>query len=243
MTDPKKTKLKKWLKRPPAKSLLGDLSHAVSLERFGPKLSDRVCWRAAISEPKIALTFDDGPHAFLTHRILNVLQALDVPATFFLVGKNVKSHPQVAQDIARAGHEIGNHTYNHSHLTLLSSKKIINEIIRTDTLLRSIDGVEPRFLRPPFGLFTKRVLDIAERLGYKIVVGDVYPRDPQRPGKEKIVERVLDRTEPGSIIILHDGGNSRNVDRSQTIEAIKEIIPQLKQKGFIFLRMSDLLPH
>jgi peptidoglycan-N-acetylglucosamine deacetylase len=243
MKDPKKSKLKKWLKRPPAKSLLGDLSHAVSLERFGPKLSERVCWRAATNEPKIALTFDDGPHVFSTPRILDVLRAFDVSATFFLVGKNVKSHLHVAQDIARAGHELGNHTYSHSHLSLLSSKKIIDEIARTDTLLRSIDGVEPRFLRPPFGLFTKRVLDIVEEWGYRTVVGDVYPRDPHCPGKEKIVERVLARTEPGSIIILHDGGNARNVDRSQTVEAIKEIIPQLKEKGFIFVRLSDLLPH
>ena len=92
------------------------------------------------------------------------------------------------------------------------------------------------------GLFTKRVLDIAERLGCKTVVGDVYPRDPHRPGKEKIFERVLDRTQPSSVLILYDGGNTRNVDRSQTVEAIKEIIPQLIQKGFIFVRLSELLP-
>lgn len=243
MRDLKKTSLKKWLKRRSAQSLLGDMSHAVSLERFGPRLSERVFWRAATAEPKIALTFDDGPHAVSTPRILDVLRAFDVPATFFLVGKNIKSHLPVARDIARAGHDIGNHTFSHPRLSLLTAQKITDEIIRTDELLRNIDGVEPRFLRPPFGLFTKRVLDIVEELGYRTVVGDVYPRDPHRPGKEKIVERVLARTEPGSIIILHDGGNTRNVDRSQTVEAIKEIIPQLKEKGFIFVRLSDLLPH
>lgn len=241
MKDRKKSKLKKWLVHPPGRSLLGNLSHAVSIERFGPKLSDRVFWRADIDEPRIALTFDDGPHALSTPRILGVLQAFDVPATFFLVGKNIKAHLPVAQDIIQAGHEIGNHTYNHVRLSFLSNAKIVEEITRTDDLLRNIDGAEPRFLRPPFGLFTKRVLNIVEGLGYQTVVGDVYPRDPHHPGKKKIVERVVKKTVPGSIIILHDGGNTRNVDRSQTVKAIKEIIPQLKGNGFIFVRLSELL--
>jgi peptidoglycan/xylan/chitin deacetylase (PgdA/CDA1 family) len=222
-------------------SLVNNVGNSVSLKRLGPKLSDRVLWRVATDEPKIALTFDDGPRALSTLLILDVLRSFDVPATFFLVGKNIESHIPVARDIARAGHEIGNHTYSHSNLSLLTNKQIRDEINRTDELLRNIPGVEPRLLRPPFGLFTKRVLDIVERLGYKTVVGDVYPRDPHHPGKKKIVERVLDRTEPGSIIILHDGGNTRNVDRSQTVEALKEIIPQLKSKGFIFVRLAQLL--
>jgi peptidoglycan/xylan/chitin deacetylase (PgdA/CDA1 family) len=85
------------------------------------------------------------------------------------------------------------------------------------------------------------VLDIVEQLGYKTVVGDVYPRDPHLPGKEKIVDRVLQRTVAGSIIILHDGGNTQRVDRSQTLEALNEIIPSLKNKGFEFFTLSGLL--
>ena len=80
-----------------------------------------------------------------------------------------------------------------------------------------------------------------EQLGHETVVGDVYPRDPHLPGKEKIVERVLQRTVAGSIIILHDGGNAQRVDRSQTLEALCEIIPSLKRKGFEFLTLSELL--
>ncbi len=80
-----------------------------------------------------------------------------------------------------------------------------------------------------------------EQLGYKTVVGDVYPRDPHLPGKRKIVDRVVQRTVAGSIIILHDGGNTQRVDRSQTLEALSEIIPSLKNKGFEFLTLSALL--
>ena len=221
--------------------LLSDLSHAVSLERLGPKLIERIYWRAPTDEPKIALTFDDGPHATSTPRIVELLQQFDVPATFFLVGKHLEKHPEIAREMVNAGHEIGNHTFSHSILYVSTKKRIRDEICRTDTLLRNIDGAEPKFFRPPAGFFTKQVLDIVEQLGYKTVVGDVYPRDPHLPGKKKIVDRVLQRTVAGSIIILHDGGNTQRVDRSQTLEALSEIIPSLKNKGFEFLTLSDLL--
>lgn len=235
-----KSKLGKVLDNVRPQHLLGDLSHAASFERFGPKLFDRVLWRALTDKPQIALTFDDGPHATSTPRILDILHQQNVPATFFLVGKHLKSHIELGHDIVKAGHEIGNHTFSHSLLYLLTNKRMRDEICRTDALIRDIDGADPKFFRPPAGFFTRRVLDIVEQLGYKTVVGDVYPRDPHLPGKEKIVERILKRTAPGSIIILHDGGNTQKVDRSQTVEALCEIIPSLKMKGFEFLKLSDL---
>lgn len=238
----KKTKVGKLLNNVRPQLLLSDLSHAVSLERLGPKLFESIHWRASTDEPKVALTFDDGPHAASTPQILGLLQRFNVSATFFLVGKHLEKHHEIARKMVSAGHEIGNHTYSHSLLYASTKKRIRDEIGRTDTLLRNIEGVEPKFFRPPAGFFTKQVLDIAERLGYKTVVGDVYPRDPHLPGKEKIVDRVLQRTGAGSIIILHDGGNSRRVDRSQTLEALSEIIPSLRNKGFEFLTLSELLP-
>ena len=215
--------------------LLSDLSHAVSLERLGPKLIERIHWRALTDEPRIALTFDDGPHSTSTPQILELLKQFNVPATFFLVGKHLEKYPEIAREMVASGNEIGNHTFSHSLLYISTKNRIRNEISRTDRLLRNIDGAEPKFFRPPAGFFTKPVLDIAEQLGYKTVVGDVYPRDPHLPGKEKIVERVLQRAVEGSIIILHDGGNTQRVDRSQTLEAISEIIPSMKDKGYEFL--------
>jgi peptidoglycan/xylan/chitin deacetylase (PgdA/CDA1 family) len=237
----KKTKVGKMLDNIRPQLLFSDLSHAVSLERLGPKLFERIHWRGLTDEPKIAITFDDGPHATSTPRILELLERFRVPATFFLVGKHLEKHPAIARGMVSSGHEIGNHTFSHSLLYVSTKNRIRDEIVRTDTLLRNIDGAEPKFFRPPAGFFTKQVLDIAEQLGYQTVVGDVYPRDPHLPGREKIVERVLQRTVAGSIIILHDGGNTQQVDRSQTLEAIYEIIPCLKKKGFEFLTLSDLL--
>ncbi len=239
----KKAKVGKVLNNIRPQLLLSDLSHAVSLERLGPKLFERIHWRALTDEPKIAITFDDGPHATSTPPILELLQKFNVPATFFLVGKHLEKHPEIAREMVSVGHEIGNHTFSHSLLYASTKNRIRDEICRTDTLIRNIDGAEPKFFRPPAGFFTKQVLDIAEQLGYKTVVGDVYPRDPHLPGKEKIVDRVLKRTVAGSIIILHDGGNTQRVDRSQTLEALAEIIPRLKNKGFEFLTLSELLSN
>ena len=237
----KKTKVGKALSNIRPQQLLSDLSHAVSLERLGPRLFERILWRAPTDEPKIGITFDDGPHTGSTPQILDLLCRLNVPATFFLVGKHLEKHPEIVREMVSAGHEIGNHTFSHSLLYMSTKNRIRDEISRTDTLLRNIDGAEPKFFRPPAGFFTKQVLDIAEQLGYKTVVGDVYPRDPHLPGEEKIVGRVLQRTVAGSIIILHDGGNTQRVDRSQTLGALSEIIPRLKNKGFEFLTLSDLL--
>ncbi len=220
--------------------LLGDLSHAASLERYGPKVFERITWRVDTDEPRISLTFDDGPHDTTTPKLLEILEKNRVPATFFLVGKHAERHFPVAQQIVQAGHEIGNHTFNHVPLSFLSSKKIREEISRAEDVLSRLNGTKPRFMRPPGGLFTPRVLDIVEDMGYRLVIGDVYPRDSHRPGRKRIVQRILKRTKAGSIIILHDGGNTRRLDRSQTLSAVEDIIPRLIDLGFRFVLVSTL---
>lgn len=222
-------------------SILSDLSHAVGPERIGPFVTDRVFWRADTRQPHIALTFDDGPHPEYTPELLEILATHNVPATFFLIGRHIEAHRVIAEKIVAAGHEIANHTYSHPVLFRLPDEEIHEEIHRTDQLLKSLNGTPPRFLRPPMGLFSRRVLNIVEQHGYITVVGDVYPRDPHMPGRHKIVERVLSRVTKGSIIILHDGGNSHFVDRSQTMGAVKTLIPILKERGFDFVKLSQLL--
>ncbi|MFQ5639259.1 MAG: polysaccharide deacetylase family protein [bacterium] len=222
-------------------SILSDLSHLVALERLGPVITERILWQADTQQPRIALTFDDGPHPENTPRLLEVLNKTSVPATFFLIGQHITAHFRLAQQIVAAGHETANHTFTHPLLWKLNDQEILSEIERTDTLLRDLNGAHPQFLRPPMGLFSKRVLDVVEQAGYQTVVGDVYPRDPHLPGKDKIVRRVLHRVENGSIIILHDGGNFGNTDRSQTIAAVEEFIPILKERGLEFVKLSELL--
>jgi len=224
-------------------AILGDLGHVVALERWGPKISQRVIWRAPIHERKIALTFDDGPHPVYTPKVLEVLERFKVPATFFLIGKHVQNNLTLARETVQAGHEVGNHTFTHRRLWRLTDINMFDEIKRTDEVLRNLNGVAPRFLRPPMGAFSKRVLNNVESVGYKTVIGNVYPRDSHLPSKEKILSRVLSRIIKGSIIILHDGGNTNHVDRSRTIWAAERFIPELQERGFEFVTLSDLLGH
>lgn len=224
-------------------SILSDLSHLIALERLGPSISKRVAWRAPIKERKIALTFDDGPHPIYTLQLLEILARFKAPATFFLIGKHIKNNVSIAKETTLAGHEVGNHTFTHQPMWQLTDSEMTDEIRRTDDLLRSLNGSVPKFLRPPMGLFSRRVLNIVEKTGYRTVVGDVYPRDPHLPGREKILQRVLRRVIKGSIIILHDGGNGNHVDRSQTIWAVERLIPKLQEKGFELVTLSDLLSH
>jgi peptidoglycan/xylan/chitin deacetylase (PgdA/CDA1 family) len=224
-------------------SLPSDISYALALERFGPRLTKRIVWNVQNDEGKIALTFDDGPHPKSTPLILETLAKFGVLATFFLVGRHIVSHREIADCVVKGGHNIGNHTYSHAFLPLLPDKQVKKEIVRTHELLMSLNGHPPRYLRPPQGAFTRRILDIVDELGYQTVIGDVYPRDPHRPGTQTIIQRVCDRTVQGSIIILHDGGSSKSADRSQTVVAIEEIIPRLLDKDFTFVTLSQILTN
>jgi peptidoglycan/xylan/chitin deacetylase (PgdA/CDA1 family) len=219
----------------------GDVSYAIALERFGPRLARRILWRVETTEKVVALSFDDGPHPHYTPEILDFLDENQIPATFFLVGRHVRQHPVLARRIAGGVHEIGNHTLSHRMLPFLRDEKIVHEIRHTGEIIREVTGRTAPLFRPPMGLFSKRVVDLVEHCGCKVVIGDVYPRDPQRPGREKIYRRVIDRVQPGSIIILHDGGNTRHVDRSQTVWAVRQIVRHLLKENYRFVTISELV--
>ncbi|MDZ7344256.1 MAG: polysaccharide deacetylase family protein, partial [candidate division KSB1 bacterium] len=221
-------------------SLMADLSHAIALERFGPRLARRILWRVTTQEKIIALSFDDGPHPRYTPEILDLLDEHQIPATFFLIGRHVRRHPELARRLASGPHEIGNHTFNHDMLPFLRTEKIIHEIRQTGEVLAEVTGRSAKYFRPPMGLFTRRVVDLVKSCGYEMVIGDVYPRDPHRPGREKIYHRVISRTRPGSIIILHDGGNTRDVERNQTVWATRQIVRHLQRENYRFVTISEL---
>ena len=222
-------------------SVMGHMSHAMALERFGAWLSPRILWRVNTVEHLVALSFDDGPHPEFTPAIMDILDRHAIPATFFLVGRHVRRLPELAQRLAAGPHEIANHTLNHLILPALRDQDVIEEIRRADHVIREITGRAPQLLRPPMGLFSRRVIDLIEGCGYTTVIGDVYPRDPNLPGRERIYRRVMQRVRPGSIIILHDGGNSGQVDRSQTVWAVERIVENLCAQHFRFVTISEMM--
>ena len=219
----------------------GCIAYAIGPERWIPLLTPRVLCSVRTTEKKIALTFDDGPNPEYTPMLLTKLAEYRVPGTFFLIGRNLKKHPEIGRRIVQEGHEVGNHTYNHRTLPFSSKPDIVNEVVSTHQLIADLLKIEPVFLRPPNGLFSKRGLDTVEQLGYRAVVGDVFPLDVALPDPEVITSRVLRRVQPGSIIILHDGYVGRfDRDKSRTVRALDGLITRLCEQGYEFATLLCL---
>jgi peptidoglycan/xylan/chitin deacetylase (PgdA/CDA1 family) len=178
----------------------------------------------------IALTIDDGPSPLYTPEVLRILDKYRVRATFSMVGENVSYYPTVAKDVAEAGHTIINHTWDHANLTSLKASAQVQEITRATDAIHAATGVHPRMFRAPYGAWSKQALKYcaAERL--TALDWSVDPRDWSRPGVSEIVGTIMRTTKTGSIILEHDGGG----DRSQTVAALKIVIPRLLDEGYRF---------
>ena len=203
-------------------------------------MGTRVLMRVDTEAPLVALTFDDGPSPRNTGPLLDLLGRLEVPATFFVLGRYARHHGDLVRRTAAEGHEVANHGTWHLPLPLLPSPLVRREVRTNGELLTRLLGRRPRYYRPANGWFTARVLEILREEGYRPVVGDVYPVDSKRPGTGRIVDRVLRKTGPGSIIILHDGGWRPHTDRRQTLEAVERIVEALRERGYGFRTLSAL---
>ena len=178
----------------------------------------------------IALTIDDGPSPVYTPQVLRVLAKYGVLATFSMVGENVSYYPAVAREVADAGHTIINHTWDHARLTALSASRQRAEIARATDAIHAAAGVHPRMFRAPYGIWTREALAYCARMRLVPLDWSVDPRDWSRPGVSEIVSVITRTTRSGSIILEHDGGG----DRSQTVAALKIVIPRLLGEGYRF---------
>ena len=186
-------------------------------------------------QPYIAMTFDDGPHASNTPRLLDILRRRNIKATFYVIGKNVDIYPHLTRRIVAEGHEIGNHTYTHRNLKTLSDTQVLTEISRTRSSIVNATGVQPRTMRPPYGaLYQRQRKLIMDRFGYPTIMWAVDPRDWQRPGVSVVKNRILTRTTNGAIVLAHDL-------HAPTVDAMPATLDGLLAKGFKFVTVSQLL--
>ena len=193
------------------------------------------------TEKIVALTFDDGPNDPYTDQILDVLAQEGVHATFFCVGANAEREPATVRRIAAAGNEIGNHSYQHRKRDTLLDLRYA-DAQRTNDVLRVITGSVPRLYRAPNGFHTPWSLRAVAMHGLRAIGWDVESGDWDEPGVSTIVARTVDRVQPGSIILLHDGDNARlGTDRSQQAAAVRGIIDTLKARGYRFVTVSEML--
>jgi peptidoglycan/xylan/chitin deacetylase (PgdA/CDA1 family) len=178
----------------------------------------------------IALTIDDGPSPVYTPQVLRLLDRYRVTATFSMIGLEVSEYPGVARDVAEAGHLISNHTWRHLDLQLLSPSAAIEEMDRATTAIHAATGITPQMFRAPYGAWSPTVIRHCDQSGMMPIDWSVDPRDWARPGVRSIVDNIMSHTETGSIILEHDGGG----DRSETVAALKIVIPRLLDDGYRF---------
>ena len=191
---------------------------------------------------QIALTFDDGPNDPHTMRLLNVLAKQSVFATFFLIGRHVQRRRDIAREIIRAGHVVGNHTFTHPLLTFKSEPEIKRQLTECRAALQDAIGECSNLFRPPFGGRRPAVLRIARELGLEPVMWNVTGYDWTAPPATVIERKVAKQMRGGDVILLHDGSHKHlSADRSQTVIATDRLIARYKSEGYDFVTIPQMM--
>lgn len=180
--------------------------------------------------PMIALTFDDGPNPEYTKKILDVLQENYSHATFFVLGNNAESYPDVLKTISDQGSEIGNHTYSHKKLSTLSTEDVTNEIQKVNQAVVNATGNEATLIRPPYGDYNDAVMSVLDK---PVVLWDLDTEDWKSRNAQTIAQAVLDHVKDGDIVLMHDIYES-------TAEAVALMVPQLKEKGYQIVTIHEM---
>ncbi|WP_113703758.1 polysaccharide deacetylase family protein [Nonomuraea lactucae] len=180
----------------------------------------------------IALTFDDGPGKY-AGTLLDTLKKYDAKATFFLEGQYVKSRPSYVKRMAKEGHELGNHSYTHPNFTTIEPAAIRSEIKKTQDAVKKAAGVEPKILRPPYGLTDLQVTEIAAEAGMPIILWTAGSRDWDTKNVDAIKKQTLAVAQPDGIILMHDWVK-------QTVDAMPSIVKTLQGRGYHLVKVSDI---
>jgi peptidoglycan/xylan/chitin deacetylase (PgdA/CDA1 family) len=191
---------------------------------------------------QIALTYDDGPNDPHTPRLLEILAKHNVPATFFLIGRYVQQRPDLAREIVKARHIVGNHTFTHPLLTFKDESEIKRELASCQAALQDAVDDHSNLFRPPFGGRRPAVLRIARELGLQPIMWNVTGYDWNAPPAAMIEEKVTSKIRGGDIILLHDGGHKQiGADRSQTVIATDRLITRYKNEGYEFVTIAQMM--
>ena len=191
--------------------------------------SEQIVWQR--DEKKVAITFDDGPDAKTTALLLDGLKARKVRATFFVIGEKAEQNPELICRMSEEGHLIGNHTYSHVQLNMLSSSQVCSQIKAANDIIKEITGQEVIYLRPPYGEWDHKK-DCPQNM--IAVYWDVDPLDWKRTDTKQIAADILRQVKPGDIILLHDIYKT-------SVQAAFIVIDELQRQGYEFVTVEELL--
>jgi peptidoglycan-N-acetylglucosamine deacetylase len=188
-----------------------------------------------ISQPVVAMTFDDGPHPTLTPKLLDILKERNIKCTFFVIGSSARAYPQIIRRILAEGHEIANHTYTHCNLPTRTDAQIRSELQQSEDALVAAANYRPHLIRPPYGAINQRIKQLMfTEFGYSTIMWSVDPQDWRRPGVAAVTSRLVNGAHPGAIMLAHD-------IHPPTIQAMPSMFDQLLAKGYRFVTVSQLL--
>jgi peptidoglycan/xylan/chitin deacetylase (PgdA/CDA1 family) len=207
----------------------------MALDSNFPRNSGITFSRVMVSGNYAAITFDDGPHPQNTPRLLDMLRARNIKATFYVIGRSVNLYPQVVRRTVAEGHEIGNHSDTHRLLSKLGDDELRQEMSRCRDAVGRAAGVQPRTMRPPYGGLLQRQRELVHaEFGYPTILWSCDPLDWKRPGSSVVSSRILAGTSAGGIVLAHDL-------HSQTVDAMPATLDGLLRRGFRFVTVSQLL--
>ncbi|HLR68888.1 polysaccharide deacetylase family protein [Virgibacillus alimentarius] len=203
------------------------------------KYPDIMLYKGKTDKKVIALTFDDGPDQRFTPQVLEVLKKHNVKATFFLLGTRVHKYPEMVKRIDREGHIIGNHTYWHPDLTKTGKQNLAWEIEKNEKELKELTNNVTDLFRAPYGAMNEDLVEKLGEMGYRGIGWSIDSEDWKSLTPEKIKQNILNYVHPGAIILMHSAGHWSQ-DLSGTAEALDQIIPYLKKKGYEFVTVPEL---
>ena len=209
-----------------------------SLVRYFQRRWPDVLWQVSTSSKIVALTIDDGPSEY-TYEIMQILKSNNATATLFLIGSQIEGHQGLLQDLIRSGNELGNHAMHDEPSLPLSDANLVEQIQSVEEMLQkpyTDVGAKPppKYFRPGSGLFNTRMRKLLGRLGYRLVLGSIYPHDPQIPYWRLNASHVLSMLRPGGIIICHDR-------RSWTAPMLRNVLPEIRRRGYRVVNVTELL--
>ncbi|SDB98015.1 Peptidoglycan/xylan/chitin deacetylase, PgdA/CDA1 family [Succiniclasticum ruminis] len=216
---------------------------AASGELPGPKDNREnvsVISSGTVHDKWIALTFDDGPYPPYTDRLLDVLKAKRIHATFFLVAEQAQQYPELVQRMTAEGHTVGLHAFRHRDFLKLTEEEKRKDLEQGKNLLRDITGKNPVYWRPPHGFRDFSVMETAAAQNLTVVNWSVIPRDWTGIDSQEIFRRVMDKADDGAIVLLHDGDSpGYKASRQATVDAVAPLIDSLREKGYHLVSLEE----
>lgn len=200
------------------------------------RLTPNVQYRVRTNRRCVALSFDDGPHPIFTPQVLEILQAHNARATFFLIGERVLRYPELVARIKSEGHEVANHYSKNGPTLIHSDSEFLRHLQSTE---KAICLAEPKLFRAPGGVARPRQLRLAKKQGYTCVLGTAYPHDPLHPPVWYIKWLIKKNLVPGTIVILHDGIG----DATRTIKALPPVLQHGREKELTFVPIGELMHY